>query len=93
MNCGAIKVKTIYIVSEEGYAIIGPDKLCRVFVTVEPDKFTNGYSIDKNGNRKYISRFIKDKHIRYLNKFDEFSKEERLAFEKISEKLGMSEDI
>ena len=67
----------LYIVSEEGYAVIDKNKLCRVFVTVPDEEFVNGYSEDKEGNCTYFSRRIENKYIKYLSDFDEFSKEEK----------------
>ena len=67
----------LYITSEEGYAIVDKDKLCRVFVKVPGEEFVSGYSEDKEGNRTYISRRIENKYIKYLSSFEEFSEEER----------------
>lgn len=67
----------LYIVSDEGYAVIDKNNLCRVFITIDDEKFVNGYSEDSNGNRTYISRKVECENIVYLSKYDEFSTEEK----------------
>ena len=73
----------LFVFSEEGYAVIDKDNLCRVFITVPEDEFVNGYSEDKEGNRKYFSRKIESKHIIYLTDYNSYTEEERKVFEKI----------
>lgn len=87
-NVTAYKVKKekLYIVSEEGYAVINKDNICTVYVTVPPNEFVNGYSLDKDGNRSYISRYIEDENIQYLSDFDEFSEEEQEMLNKLKKR-------
>jgi hypothetical protein len=77
-----VRKKKLYIKSEEGYAVIDENNICRVFITVPADDFVNGYSEDEYGNRTYISRFIEDEHIIYLESYDDFSEDERKIFGK-----------
>lgn len=75
--------KKLYVISEEGYAVINECNLCKVYVTVPEDEFVNGYSIDEQGNTSYYSRFIENEHIQYLSDFNEFSEEEQEIFNKM----------
>lgn len=73
----------LYINSEEGLAILDKNNLCRAFITIDDDKFVNGYSIDEKGNKRYMSRYVENGHIKYLEKYEYFSEEERVVFDKI----------
>lgn len=73
----------LYICSEEGYAVIDDNNFCKVFVTVPAVNFVNGYSEDEYGNRLYISRFVEDEHIMYLENYDDFSENERKMFNRL----------
>lgn len=81
-----VKKEKLYIVSEEGYAVINKNNICTVYVTVPSDEFVNGYSLDKEGNRSYISRYIEDENIQYLSAFDEFSEEEQEMLNKLKKR-------
>lgn len=78
-----VKKKKLYILSEEGYAIIDKSNICRVFVTIPKEDFVNGYSIDNEGIKHPISRFVNDKHVQYLSSYDNFAMEEKEVFEKM----------
>ena len=78
----------LFIYSEEGYAVIDKDNLCRVLITVPEDEFVSGYSEDKEGNRRYWSRKVESEHIVYMTDYRMFSKEEREIFAKIEAKLA-----
>ena len=73
----------LYVLSDEGYAVIDKNNLCRVFITVSPEEFTNGYTIDPEGIQHPMSRLIKDEHIQYLNSYEDFNTEEKAVFEKM----------
>lgn len=75
--------KKLYIVAKEGYAVIDKDSLCRVYITVPPDEFVSGYSIDDQGVKHTKSRFVEDNDIQYLNAYEDFTTEEKEAFEKM----------
>ena len=75
--------KKLYIISEEGYAVINEDNLCKVYVTVPEKEFVNGYSVDEQGNKSYYSQYIKNGHIQYLLAFNEFSEDEQKNFDKL----------
>ena len=77
------KKEKLYIISDEGYAVIDKNNLCRVFITVDDEKFVNGYTEDADGNRTYISRKVECENIVYLSKYDEFSPEEKDMLEKM----------
>lgn len=78
-----VKKKRLYIVSEEGYAVIDKSNICRVFITVPKEDFVNGYSTDNAGVQHPISRFLDDEHVKYLNSYDDFTVEEKTMFEKM----------
>lgn len=71
----------LYIVSEEGFAVIDENNLCRAYVTVPETEFVNGYSIDSEGNKVYYSRFIEDDNIQYLDDYDDFTDDEKNVFD------------
>lgn len=74
----------LYVISDEGYGIAdGETNTCKLFVSVPPEQFTSGYTIDSEGVRHSISRFLSDEHVEYLNSYDEFSNEEQKVFEKM----------
>lgn len=75
--------KKLYIVAEEGYAIIDKDNLCRVYITIPPEEFIEGYSMDNEGIQHPISRFVSDEHVQYLSSYDDFATEEKAVFEKM----------
>lgn len=77
--------KKLYVLSEEGFAVIDEDNVAKVYIVVPPSEFVSGYSEDENGKRDYFLRYIEDERIRYLSDFDDFSEEEQQKFEKLME--------
>ena len=78
-----VKKKKLYITSDEGYAVIDKNNLCRVYITIPEKEFVEEYSKDSQGNLIYRSRRIEDEHIQYLSDFDEFSEEEKAILNKL----------
>ena len=78
-----IEDEKLYIVSLEGYAVINKENLCRVYITVSSESFNSGYSLDSNGNKHYISRYLDNEHIEYLVDFTEYSLEEQKTLNEI----------
>lgn len=75
----------LYVVSEEGYAVIDRNNLCRVYITVPEDRFVTGFSVDEQGNRHALSRFIESENIQYLSSFEAFSAKEQEVFHKLND--------
>jgi hypothetical protein len=75
--------KKLYIISDEGFAVIDKNNICRVFVTVSDDEFVSGFSVDEQGNKHYNSRYVKDENIQYLSAFDEYPTYEQKIFYKL----------
>lgn len=75
----------LYVFSKtEGYAVVDQkSNLCRVYIIVSPEQFTNGYTIDSAGIKHTISRFVNDEHIQYVSDFNVFSEEEQEIFIKM----------
>ncbi len=71
------KKNKLYIISKEGYAVIDETPFCRVYVTVPAEDFVSGYTTDSEGNKHYISRFIDNEYVEYLDDFSDFSSEEQ----------------
>ena len=69
-----------YVISREGYAIVDSNDYCRVYITVPKEEFEMGYGTDKNGNKVYYHDYVESKYVKYLDSYDEFSKEEREFF-------------
>ena len=78
--------KKLYVISEEGYAVINKSNLCKVYIIVPKNEFVNGYSVDKQGNQIDYSRFIENEHVQYLAQYNEFSMEEQEVFTNLKEK-------
>lgn len=78
-----VKKEKLYIVSEEGYAIIDKNNLCKIYVIIPENEFISGYTMDAQGNKSYISRYVENENIQYLSSFDEFSKEEQKILNKL----------
>ena len=77
-----VKKNFLYVISAEGYGIINEkENTCRLFITVEDSQYISGWSEDEAGIRKYISRYLNDTHITYLESYDEFSSNEKAIFE------------
>lgn len=77
--------ESLYIISNEGYAVINKANLCKVYVIVPENEFVNGYSVDEQGNKIGYSRFIENEHVQYLDKYNEFSTEEQEIFANLIE--------
>ena len=75
------KKGALYILSDEGYVVIDDNNLCRVHMTIPKEEFVSGYYEDNDGKRTYISRFINDTNIKYLDSFNAFSEDEQKIFE------------
>ncbi len=73
----------LFVITEEGYAVIDKTNAARVLVTVPEDEFTNGYSVNDEGEKIPYTRFIDDPQIVYLESFDGFEAEEQKQFEKM----------
>ncbi len=63
-----VKGDKLYVISDEGYATIDTENICKVCV----------------GEGEQISQKIEFEKILYLNSYDEFSNEEKKVFEKMS---------
>ena len=46
-------------------------------------EYTNGYSINKNGEKEPYSRFIDNTNIQYIMNFDEFTESEQKVLNKL----------
>ncbi len=73
----------LYILSDEGYVVIDDKNYCRVYITIPKEEFVSGYYEDKDGKRTYISRFIDDVNIKYLESFNDYSEDEQKIFKKM----------
>jgi len=79
------KNSKLYVISGEGYAVIDHNNLCRVFIAIDDERYTNGYTEDEDGKRVYISRKIECSNIKYLSKYEDFSEEEQKVFRKMKD--------
>lgn len=66
--------KTLYVLSDDGYAVIDNENNCRVFISTPQEEL--GYSSQHYGS-------IEDEHVKYLSSYEEFSESEREIFEKL----------
>ena len=80
------KGQASYVVTGEGYAVIDEKtSLCRVFVSVEQQKYNGYYATDWSGKTEYIQRRATDVYVTYLRNFEEFTEDEQLIFKSMKE--------
>lgn len=82
------KGDNLYILSDEGYAVIDSNNFCRVYITVPENKFISGYTTDEDGKKVYISRKIECENVKYLSSFGEFDEKEQEYFNKLEKKVN-----
>ena len=72
-----IKNKKLFIIAKQGYAVIDKENNAQIFISLHEegtkDEFTSSYG----GAERFYSICYKDKHIKYLNSFDEFSEKDK----------------
>ena len=78
-----IKDHKFYVVTQEGYAVIDQKNIAKILLTVPESEYTNGYSINKNGEKEPYSRFIDNTNIQYIMNFDEFTESEQKVLNKL----------
>ena len=66
--------ETLYVLSDDGYAVIDSENNCRVFISTPKEVLE--YSSQHYGS-------IEDDHIKYLSNYEDFSDEERSIFDKL----------
>ena len=67
----------LYVVAEDGYAVIDKKDLCRIFLTIPEEEFVESTGTDINGNPIYISKRVDNHLIEYLEDFSDYSDEEQ----------------
>ena len=81
-----IKNKKLFIIAKQGYAVIDKENNAQIFISLHEegtkDEFTSSYG----GAERFYSICYKDKHIKYLNSFDEFSEKDKKLFYKMQKK-------
>lgn len=70
-----VKNDKLYVLSEEGYAVIDEKNICKIFI----NNIKESHYVETD-----IS--VKDNHLQYLSTFNEFSKEEKKTFKKLENK-------
>ena len=68
---------------KDGYAVIDQKNIAKILLTVPESEYTNGYSINKNGEKEPYSRFIDNTNIQYIMNFDEFTESEQKVLNKL----------
>ncbi len=66
--------KTLYVLSDDGYAVIDNENNCRVFIFTPKEDLE--YSTQHYGS-------IEDEHVKYLSSYEEFLESERKVFERL----------
>ena len=69
-----IDKKTLYVLSDDGYAVIDNENNCRVFIFTPKEELE--YSTQHYGS-------IEDEHVKYLSSYEEFLESERKVFERL----------
>ncbi len=75
--------ESLYIISDEGYAVINKDNVCKILLTVPDNEYVSGYNTDEDGSIHYISRYFDDERVQYLTEFDLFSETEQRCFKEL----------
>lgn len=78
----------LYIVSDDGYAVINEENVCRLYVTLTEEEFEKGYREDANGEKIPCKKHVDYEKIVYLNSFEEFFDSEQKILKKLSARQG-----
>ena len=73
----------LYVYSEEGYAVIDKNNLCRVYIIIPPELYDSGYWVDMYGDRNSYSKVQNCDKIQYLSSFSEYTEEEQKILKRI----------
>lgn len=73
----------LYVVSDDGCAVIDKNKICRVFITNFNNKSADGTEVDSNGEKTYFPQKIESKDIKYLSDYSEFQVSEKEILNKL----------
>lgn len=72
-----VKGGKLYIVAEDGYAVIDKKDLCRISLTIPEEEFVKKTGADAAGNPIYISKRVDNSLIEYLDDFTDYSDKEQ----------------
>lgn len=81
-----IKNKKLFIIAKQGYAVIDKDNNAQIFISLHEEGVKEEFSVYLEGVERLYSICYKDKHIKYLNSFDEFSEKDKKIFYKMQKK-------
>ena len=81
-----IKNKKLFIMAKQGYAVIDKDNNAQIFISFHEKGMKKEFSVYFEGIERFYSICYKDKHIKYLNSFDEFSEKNKKIFYKMQKK-------
>ena len=80
-NC-KIKNKKLFIIAKQGYAVIDKENNVQIFILFHEEGMKDEFSVYIKGVERLYSICYKDRHIKYLNSFDEFSEKDKKIFDK-----------
>lgn len=78
-----IKNKKLFIIAKQGYAVIDKENNAQIFISFHEEGMKEEGSVYFKGVERLYSICYKDKHIKYLNSFDEFSEKDKKIFDKM----------
>lgn len=78
-----IKDNKFYVITQEGYAVIDQKNIAKILLIIPESEYTNGYSVNENGEKESYSRFVDNTNIQYIMSFDEFSDIEQRVLNKL----------
>ena len=81
-----IKNKKLFIMAKQGYAVIDKNNNAQIFISFHEEGMKEEGSVYFEGVERFYSICYKDKHIKYLNSFDEFSEKDKKIFYKMQKK-------
>ncbi len=81
-----IKNKKLFIIAKQGYAVIDKENNAQIFISFHEEEMKDEFSVYIKGVERLYSICYKDKHIKYLNSFDEFSEKDKKIFGKMQYK-------
>ena len=81
-NC-KIKNKKLFVIAKQGYAVIDKENYVQIFILFHEEGMKDEFSVYIKGVERLYSICYKDRHIKYLNSFDEFSEKDKKIFDKM----------
>ncbi|MBQ7718790.1 MAG: hypothetical protein IJT38_05765 [Clostridia bacterium] len=74
----------LYIVAEDGYAVIDKKDFCRIFLTTPDEEYVKKVGYDRTGNPIYVSKKVDNDLIEYIVDFTDYSDKEQKILKQLA---------